>query len=112
MLTLLDEDMNDSSTRSAFEKNLLLQQQNITETGEQSSTRTLTEDYNKLKSINPDSILYSVLERLIEYNQTNMEVIQKKSTCKNNGGQSNLLDYHQRWIKFDNSTISTVFYAQ
>ena len=80
MLTLLDEDMNDSSTRSAFEKNLLLQQQNITETGEQSSTRTLTEDYNKLKSINPDSILYSSLRKdLLNIIKLNMEVIQNKS---------------------------------
>ena len=80
MLTLLDEDMNDSSTRSAFEKNLLLQQQNITETGEQSSTLTLTEDYNKLKSINPDSTLYSTLRKdLLNIIKLNMEVIQNKS---------------------------------
>lgn len=80
MLILLDEDMNDSSTRSAFEKNLLLQQQNITETGEQSSTRTLTEDYNKLKSINPDSTIYSTLRKdLLNIIKLNMEVIQNKS---------------------------------
>lgn len=80
MLTLLDEDMNDSSTRSTFEKNLLLQQQNITETGEQSSTRTLTEDYNKLKSINPDSTIYSTLRKdLLNIIKLNMEVIQNKS---------------------------------
>jgi len=80
MLTLLDEDMNDSSTRSAFEKNLLLQQQNITETGEQSSTLTLTEDYNKLKSINPDSTIYSTLRKdLLNIIKLNMEVIQNKS---------------------------------
>lgn len=80
MLTLLDEDMNDSSTRSAFEKNLLLQQQNITETGEQSSTHTLTEDYNKLKSFDSDSILYSNLRKdLLNIIKLNMEVIQNKS---------------------------------
>lgn len=80
MLMLLDEDMNESSTRSAFEKNLMLQQQNITETGEQSSTHTLTDDYNKLKSFGSDPILYSSLRKdLLNIIKLNMEVIQNKS---------------------------------
>lgn len=80
MLLVLDTDMSNLSSHHAFEQYLMLQQHNITETGEQLSTFALTEDYSALKANPSDSTLYLTLRKdLLNIINLNMEAIQQKS---------------------------------
>lgn len=80
MLLVLDTDMSNLSSHQAFEQYLMLQQHNITETGEQLSTFALTEDYSALKANPSDSTLYLTLRKdLLNIINLNMEAIQQKS---------------------------------
>lgn len=80
MLMLLDAGIQNSSICLEFEKNLKLQQANITETGEKKSTYALLRDYDKLKQNLSDTALYPTLRKdLLTIISLNMEAIQKKS---------------------------------
>jgi two-component system, NtrC family, sensor histidine kinase KinB len=81
MLIALDEDLTAGSTIAKFHENLVSQQKNVTEEGEQELTNQLTSDFERLKS-NPADTLVSISIRkdLADIMLLNMKAIQRKSS--------------------------------
>ena len=81
MLIALDHDLSADSTIKRFQENLVSQQHNVTEEGEQALTDKLSGDFEQLKS-NPADTLVSISIRkdLTDIMMLNMEAIQRKSS--------------------------------
>ena len=86
MLIALDKLKFSNDAIYSFENNLKLQQQNITETGEERATNNLTTNFEQLKTndiqlnMPTDSALYlNIREDLADIMLVNMEAIQRKS---------------------------------
>ena len=79
MLNVLNNGYNDKSEHQNFDKNLLLQQKNITEPGENELTQMLTKDFAELKNNAVDSTtLRRVQTDITEIMLINMEAIVRK----------------------------------
>lgn len=86
MLIALDKLKFSNDAIYDFENNLKLQQQNVTETGEERATNNLTTNFEKLKTNDiqrnmptDTSLLLSIRENLADIMLVNMEAIQGKS---------------------------------
>ncbi len=86
MLIALDKLKFSNDAIYNFENNLKLQQQNVTETGEERATNNLTTNFEKLKTNDiqrnmptDTSLLLSIRENLADIMLVNMEAIQGKS---------------------------------
>ena len=79
MLNALNNGYNDKNEHQNFDKNLLLQQKNITEPGENELTQMLTKDFAELKNNAVDSTtLRRVQTDITEIMLINMEAIVRK----------------------------------
>ena len=79
MLNALNNGYNDKSEHQNFDKNLLLQQKNITEPGENELTQMLTKDFAELKNNAVDSTtLRRIQTDITEIMLINMEAIVRK----------------------------------
>ena len=80
MIMALDEDMSESETQNVFAKNLLSQQQNITEPGEKEWTDKLAMDFDQIKKYPHElNIASEIRKDLTEIMLLNMNAIQFKS---------------------------------
>ncbi|MBK8485583.1 MAG: HAMP domain-containing protein [Saprospiraceae bacterium] len=80
MLLSLDEDLKDSTVIKTFTKHLALQQNNITEIGEEELTNKLSMDFNRLVKNPQDPVLYrSIRKDLTDIMLLNMQAIERKS---------------------------------
>lgn len=80
MLIALNEGIDDAVSIQLFEENLIKQQHNITEVGEQELTEKLTADYRKYKSSPGDLQLAKILRTdITDIMLLNMQAIQRKS---------------------------------
>lgn len=80
MLVALDKVASSDSAKNYFQQNLIKQQNNVTEIGEQQSTTNLTVDFEKLKSNFSDSSLYiNIRKDLADVMLINMQAIERKS---------------------------------
>jgi two-component system, NtrC family, sensor histidine kinase KinB len=80
MFMALDENISTEASKKKFSENLLKQQNNITEIGEQELTDKLAQDFEKLKISPRDSLLFnSIRKDLSGIMLLNMEAIQHKS---------------------------------
>lgn len=80
MLIAVNEDISSPQNINFFEKNLVAQQRNITEIGEQELTDKLTEDFKQLQKKSKDStILKAIHKDIFDIILLNMQAIQRKS---------------------------------
>ena len=80
MIKALDKDMSELETQNVFAKNLLCQQQNITEPGEQELTDKLIMDFDQLKKYPHELNISSEIRKdLTDIMLINMKAIQHKS---------------------------------
>ncbi|MFT3846677.1 MAG: ATP-binding protein [Lacibacter sp.] len=80
MIIALDNNIAGTANRQQFEKNLLLQQKNITEPGEQSLTDSLEKNYQTLLLHPSDSsVLHKARKNVSDIMLLNMQAIQRKS---------------------------------
>ena len=80
MLLALDQNNDTISSFQLFEKNLLKQQQNISEIGEKEATQQLEEHFLKYKQVPHDSVMLQLIRKDIsEIMKLNMQAIQLKS---------------------------------
>jgi PAS domain S-box-containing protein len=80
MLLALDQNNDTISSFQLFEKNLLKQQQNISEIGEKEATQQLEEHFLKYKQVPHDSVMLQLIRKDIsEIMKLNMQAIQRKS---------------------------------
>ncbi len=80
MLIAINDDISSPKNISFFKKNLVAQQHNVTEIGEQELTDKLTEDFKQLQKSPKDSIILKAVNKDIFDNMLlNMQAIQQKS---------------------------------
>ena len=80
MLLALDEDVRLPQARAKFERNLKMQQKNITEPKEQLATDHLQQDFDSIRSgNNMPVVLVKIRKDLTDIMLVNMEAIQRKS---------------------------------
>lgn len=80
MLIALDEDMTAPESITKFHENLMKQQNNITEIGEEELTNHLISDFEKLKAAPQNTQLYiSIRKDLTDIMLLNMQAIERKS---------------------------------
>jgi len=81
MMIALDADLTSGNTIAKFNENLVSQQHNVTEEGEQELTDNLTADFEKLKANPADTIVsVSIRKDLTDIMLLNMKAIQRKSS--------------------------------
>lgn len=84
MLLSLEEISNEPFALSEFQKNLDLQRQNITESGEKDATQNIHDHFSELKVDNGNLNLHSAIRKdIAELMQLNMNAIQIKSGIAN-----------------------------
>lgn len=84
MLLSLEEISNESFAMSEFQKNLDLQRQNITESGEKEATQNIHDHFSELKVDKGNLNLHSAIRKdIAELMQLNMNAIQIKSGIAN-----------------------------
>jgi PAS domain S-box-containing protein len=80
MLNALDEDISSEKSISKFQDNMLKQQKNVTEIGEQELTNKLTYDFEKLRTDSKNNLLFvNIRKDLTDIMLLNMQAIQRKS---------------------------------
>ncbi len=80
MQIALNEGIEGTSQQKLFEENLLLQQKNVTEVGEQELTDKLTEDWNRLrKDFSDTAALKMIRSDISDIMLLNMQAIERKS---------------------------------
>ncbi len=81
MLIALDENIENPSSKTKFETNLVKQQKNITEPGEMELTDKLSDDFDELRKKNGDTALQKIIRKdLTDLMLLNMEAIHRKSS--------------------------------
>ena len=89
MLNALDEDISSEKSAAKFQDNLVKQQHNITEVGEQELTNKLIFDFEKLRTDTKNNSLFvSIRKDLTDIMLLNMQAIQRKSFIAENTAKS------------------------
>ncbi len=80
MLIAINDDISSSKNINFFEKNLIAQQHNVTEIGEQELTDKLADDFKQLQKLPKDAtILKAINKDIFNIMLLNMQAIQRKS---------------------------------
>jgi NtrC-family two-component system sensor histidine kinase KinB len=91
MLIALNNDVSVNENQMFFEKNLIKQQKNITEIGEQELTDQLTKDFNKLKTkANESTIIKTIRTDISNIMLLNMQAIERKSKIAENTANTSI----------------------
>ncbi|MDR0792697.1 MAG: HAMP domain-containing protein [Chitinophagaceae bacterium] len=92
MLNAMNNGISDKENILLFQDNLVLQQHNVTETGEQELTDTLKADFQKLSQTPSDSILpHAIQKDITDIMLLNMQGIQHKSSIAQNTANRSIL---------------------
>jgi NtrC-family two-component system sensor histidine kinase KinB len=97
MIDALDDKTADSALAS-FETNLIKQENNITEKGEQQATERLRAVFIQYKTLNRSDSLAAVLRgEILAIQELNMNAITEKKQCYNTKNKNSICLHHHPW---------------